>query len=76
MKQADRDDLLIRLDERTRNTYNLMEKQETHLDKLNKSVEENTVSCSENKTSNKNLWRVMYGMLILLAASIGIGIVF
>ncbi len=35
MKASERDELLGRLDERTRNTYTLMEKQEKHLDKLN-----------------------------------------
>ncbi|KKL12248.1 hypothetical protein LCGC14_2537690, partial [marine sediment metagenome] len=37
MKPTERDALLVRLDERSVNTWNMMEKQETHLNKINGS---------------------------------------
>lgn len=80
MKQAERDELWARIDERTRNSFKILEdfRKETieHLTKLNNSVVENSISCAENKTSNKNLWRVMYFMIILVAAALGLGIAF
>ena len=42
MKPAERDDLLIRLDERTCNIWVLTERQEKHLAELNNSVAKNT----------------------------------
>lgn len=42
MKPQERDNLLERLDERTTNTWTMIEKIETHLGKLNDSVIENT----------------------------------
>ncbi|KKL27236.1 hypothetical protein LCGC14_2387200 [marine sediment metagenome] len=42
MKTPERDNLLIRLDERSRNTWAMIERIESHLDKLNNSVAENT----------------------------------
>ena len=39
---ANRDELLIRLDERTSNIWTLTEKQEKHLTELNNSVAKNT----------------------------------
>ena len=43
MKASERDVLIGRIDERTRNTYTLVEKQEKHLSELNGSVRDHSV---------------------------------
>ena len=48
LKPSERDDLLIRLDERSRNTYHLMEKQERHLATLNEKVAHNQMNIDRN----------------------------
>jgi len=48
MKPAERDDLLIRLDEKTNNIYKLTEKQEQHLATLNEKVTKNQLDISKN----------------------------
>jgi len=56
MKPKDRDDLLSRIDERTRNIWTLTEKQELHLSKLNDNVMKHAIQISSNKTSIGRLW--------------------
>lgn len=74
MKQADRDELLGRLDERTSNTWTLVEKMEKHLGKLNDSVLENTISCAKNKTGVRNLWAVIGFVAIVTGTALGIAL--
>ena len=62
MNAAQRDELLIRLDERTCNIYTLTEKQERHLSLLNDSVAKNTKHTAVNK--NSIFWlRIISGVL-------------
>jgi len=48
LKPQERDELLIRLDERTDNIYKLTEKQEKHLSELNDKVSKNTINVDRN----------------------------
>ena len=48
MKPQERDELLGRLDERTKNIYNLTEKQEKHLSQLNEKVNKNVINIDRN----------------------------
>jgi len=48
MKPTERDSLLIRLDERSKNIYNLSEKQERHLAELNNKVAKNVADIAVN----------------------------
>ncbi len=76
MKPSERDELLGRLDERTRNTYNLMEKQEQHLGKLNNtvakhSVDINTIKTKQderNKPSKKTIGGYLTGATAIVVA--------
>ena len=49
MNVAERDELLIRLDEKTANIYNLTEKQERHLSQLNDKVSKNVLNIALNE---------------------------
>ncbi len=42
MKPKERDDLLVRLDERTSNIWTLTEKQEEHLEKINNHLDDHS----------------------------------
>jgi len=48
MRPNERDDLLIRLDERTINIYKLTEAQESHLRELNQRVSKNVLHIDRN----------------------------
>ncbi len=74
MKLQERDELWGRLDERTCNIWVLTEKMEKHLKELNDSVAKNTISCSENKTSNRNLWTVIGFIIFAVATAIGLSV--
>ena len=50
MKVTERDDLLIRVDEKTANIYKLTEQQERHLAKLNEKVAKNVTDIATTKT--------------------------
>ena len=68
MNTGERDNLLIRLDERTKQNLELTEKQEIHLDKLNTSVQKHAVDIAvlkDRKVSKKAIGGSV-------AASIGI----
>lgn len=72
MKPKERDDLLIRLDERSRNIWTLTERQEEHLAKLNDSMLKHAVQISSNKTSIKWLIRVLVAAGILGGGATGL----
>jgi len=74
MKKQEQDDLFGRLDERTSNTWNSVEKIEKHLVKLNSAVVDNAISCAKLKTSIKNLWVVLTLIVIVLAGALGLGV--
>lgn len=59
MKVKERDELLVRLDERTRNIWTLTERQEDHLSKLNDSMLKHAIQISSNKTSIKWIIRIL-----------------
>ena len=73
MKPKERDELLIRLDERTRNIWTLTEKQEDHLSKINDSMMKHAVQISSNKTSVKWIVRILVAAGILGGGGYGIG---
>jgi len=53
MKAAERDELLVRLDERTRNIYKLTEAQEAHLGKINSHLEDHSRRITVTETLQK-----------------------
>ena len=76
MKASERDELLGRLDERTRNTYTLMEKQEKHLDKLNGRLDDHSkrlttvevLQKERNKPSKKTIGGYLTGATAIVVA--------
>ncbi len=72
MKQQDRDVLQGKMAEGIRNIWRSVGMIEKHLEKLNDSVGENTVSCGENRTSNRNTWKAMGILAIVFAGAIGL----
>lgn len=58
MKPAERDNLLIRLDERASNTYHLCEKLEQHQGVQNERLSEHDKITASNKKSIGLLWKV------------------
>ena len=71
MNVAQRDELLIRLDERTSHIYTLTEKQERHLSLLNDSIAKNTKHTAVN--TNSIFWlRIISGVVVsgLMAISL------
>ena len=72
MKAQERDELLIRLDERTCNIWDLTEKQETHLIKLNDALSKHSVDIGKNKTSIMWIVRVLTAVGILGGSGAGI----
>ena len=74
VKKQELDELFGRLDERTSNTWTLVEKIEKHLEKLNDSVLENTVSCGKSKTNYRNLWTVIGFVVIIAGTALGIAL--
>ena len=74
VKKQELDELFGRLDERTSNTWTLVEKMEKHLDKLNNSVLENTVACAKSRTNYRNIWTVIGLIVVAVAAALGLGI--
>ena len=59
MKPGERDELLGRLDERSANTYSLVEKQEKHLAKLNDKVGKNTLNIDRNHNRLTDVEKVL-----------------
>ena len=59
MKPIERDELLIRLDERTANIYHLTEKQEQHLSDLNDSIARHGKQIVSNSTNIKWITRIL-----------------
>lgn len=72
MKPAERDALLIRLDEKSNNIYTLTEKQEAHLSKLNDSMLKHATQISRNENSIKWIIRGIWIAVILGGGIAGI----
>ena len=68
MKPSERDELLGRLDERTRNTYRLVEKQEKHLERINNKVEEHTIAIARQDERNRPSKKTLSGYGAMVAA--------
>ena len=66
MNGKDRDELLTRLDERSRNIYHLLEKQEQHLSRLNESVSGNTTGIAVNRVRFRYTWWVVGSVVVVL----------
>ena len=73
MKAAERDELLIRVDERTLQLVDISTKQEGHLDRLNGSVQKNITDIAVLQTQRKmnkkeagGIGVVVTGMIIAL----------
>jgi len=65
MKPEERDELLIRVDERTANIWKITEQQEKHLAELNTSVSKHAVSITRNSTSIKWIYRILIAAGVL-----------
>lgn len=61
MKQAERDELLIRLDVRTENIEKTTESQEKHLSGLNEKVAKNILNIDRNDKRLKGVEQVLNG---------------
>ncbi|KKN74963.1 hypothetical protein LCGC14_0384650 [marine sediment metagenome] len=72
MKPKERDELLGRLDERSRNTYHLVEKLEKHNAEQNGYILDLVKQSSSNKTSIKWIVRVLVAAGILGGGATGI----
>ncbi len=72
MKPSERDELLIRVDERTRNTWTMVERQEGHLSKINGSISTHARQITANGTSIKWIVRIFATAVILGGSAFGI----
>lgn len=70
MKVTERDALLGRIDERTRNIYALTEKQEVHLSKLNDNMLKHATQIESNKTSIKWIIRILSAIGTIAAVAV------
>ena len=68
MKQPERDDLLVRLDERSESIIRELKKQTEHLGVLNGQTDANTIRSSKNRTHIYIQWWVI--SVLLLAATL------
>ena len=59
-------EILGKLDERSRNIYHLLEKQERHLSRLNESVSGNTTGIAVNRVRFKYTWWVVGSVVVVL----------
>ncbi len=71
MKPSERDQLLTRLDERSRNTWVTIEKMEQHFVKLNSNTDKNTTGVAVNRKSIGLLWKIVLGIPIGGGAIVG-----
>jgi len=62
MKPQERDDLLIRIDERTQNIWRLTDQQEKHLSKINDSLLKHSTNIAVNSNNIKRVWWLMGGV--------------
>lgn len=69
---SDVNEKLGRIDERTNNIYRLTEKQESHLEKLNASVAENSKGVAVNKTRIKMILWILGASGLLGGGTAGI----
>ena len=72
MKAKERDELLIRLDERSCNTYHLVEKLERHNIEQNGYIREQDKQVASNKTSIGRLWWLLGIVVISGGSAIGL----
>ena len=72
MKTSERDDLLSRIDERTRNIYRLTEKQEEHLAELNNNMMKHAVQLSSNRTSIRWIVRLLVTAVVVGSGATGL----
>ena len=70
MKVAERDELLIRLDERSESIIRELQEQTKHLKILNGQTDNNTIRSTRNKTSINVQWWVI--SILLLASTLKI----
>lgn len=70
MNAAERDALLARLDERSTNTWNSVEKIEKHLGRLNETVAENSTGVAVNKSGLKRVYWLMGGSGLIIVGGI------
>jgi len=76
MRPQERDDLLIRIDERTNNIWNVTEKQEKHLKNLNGKVAEAIIKAAENTKDiegNRRSINLVWKVLIATGVISGLG---
>ena len=76
MKAEERDQLLIRLDEKTANIYKLTEQQEKHLTQLNEKVSKNVLRIAEHDFRIDTIEKGMYLKLNKGQMAVGGGTVF
>jgi len=74
MKDAERDVLLGRIDERTRNIYILTEAQEAHLSKLNATLLHHAEQIATNKNSIKLQWKFISGFFTIFGGIIALAL--
>ena len=72
MKPQERDNLLIRIDERTINIWNVVEKQEKHLAGLNDTASKHAVKIESNSTSIKWIVRILFASGVIGGGTVGI----
>ena len=72
MKPSERDELLGRLDERSRNTWQSVKKIEEHLERLNDTVAENSTGIAVNRSGVKRIYWIIGGIILLLIALGGV----
>ena len=75
MKPTERDQLLGGLEERTKNIYVLVEKNEKHLSKINDKISEHEKQIAVNKKSVGLLWKIIIPLFILVSGAIGYNVV-
>ena len=70
MKVAERDELLIRLDERSESIIRELQEQTKHLKTLNGQTDDNTIRSTKNRTHITIQWWVI--SILLLASTLKI----
>ena len=65
MKANERDDLLIRLDEKSNNTWRSVEKIEKHLAMLNKTCARNAIGVAVNRSGLRRVYWLLGGSVVL-----------
>lgn len=66
MKPTERDDLLIRLDERTSNIWRVTEEQGQHLKEINGALASQFKTVTRNSVKIGLMWKVGGGALVII----------